>query len=153
MFCTQLGLDRKQVDDPAIMTIRRSIPKKIEGIMWPLAFVVFLSWSLSRQVNPAGVIEITILSVPIPIALIYTIHRKRWKITVFERRIRVRAMLSAEKEYHIEDIVKVNLKKNKAYFYTIDGKSFNMEYSEGYNEFTLRLQNEGIPFYRDGELI
>jgi len=152
-FCTQLSLDRKQVDEPAIMTIRRSIPKKIEGVMWPLAFVVFLAWSLSRQVNPAGIIEITVLSAPIPLALIYTVHNMRWKITVFESHIRVRTALSAEKEYRITDIVKVNLKKKRAFFFTADGKSFNMEYSEGYAELTLRLQNEGIPFYREGELI
>ena len=152
-FCTQLSLDGKQVDEPAIMTIRRSISKKIEGFMWPLAFIVFLSWSLSRQVNPAGLIEITILSAPIPVALIYTIHCMRWRITVFESCVRVRTVLNTEKEYRITDIVKVELKKKRAFFHTADGKSFNMEYSEGYNELAQRLQNEGIPFYKDGELI
>ena len=152
-FCTQLSLDRKQVNEPAKFTIKRSIPKKIEGVMWPLACITFLAWSLSRQVNPAGIIEIGILSAPIPVALFYMIHIMRWRITVFESRIRIRAALSAEKEYHIADITKVELKKKRAHFFTADGKSFSMEYSEGYSELTQKLQNEGIPFYKDGELI
>ena len=152
-FCSQLSLDRKKVDKPVIMTIRRSNPKKIEGIMWPLICIGFLAWSLSRQVNPAGAIEISVLSVPILAALIYMTHNLRWKITVYESSIKIRTALSAEKEYRIADIIKVNLKKKRAFFFTADGKSFNMEYSEGYNELTQRLQDEGIPFYRDGEMI
>ena len=152
-FCTQLSLDREQVDEPAKFTIRRSNPKKIEGVMWPLACIVFLAWSLSREVNPAGIIEISILSAPIPVAFIYMIHCMRWKITVFESGIKVRTWLSAEKEYQIADIAKVELKKKRAHFFTADGKSFNMEYGEGYSELALRLQNDGIPFYKDGELI
>ena len=153
MFCTQLSVDRKQTDEPEMFTVRRSNAKKIEGIMWPLAFVCFLVWSLSRKVNPAGIIEITILSLPIPAALIYTIHCLRWKITVYESYIRVRSMLSDEKEYNITDITKVDLKKSKVIFFTADGKSFNMKYGEGYPEMAQKLQNEGIPFYKDGKLL
>ena len=152
-FCTQLNLDREHVDESVLFTIRRGNPKKTEGVMWPLVCIGFLAWSLSRQVNPAGIIEISILSAPILVALIYMIHIMRWRITVFESRIRVRAALSAEKEYYIADIIKVELKKKRALFFTADGKSFNMEYGEGYSELSLRLQNEGIPFYKDGELI
>jgi hypothetical protein len=152
-FCTQLSLDGKQVDEPVKFTIRRSNSKRVEGIMWPLLFTGFLAWSLSRQVNPAGIIEITILSAPIAATFIYTIHCMRWKITVFENCIRVRTALSAEKEYNFTDITKVNLTKSRVSFFTADGKSFKMNYGVGYSEFAQKLQNEGIPFYRDGELI
>ena len=153
MFCTQLSLGGKQVDEKARLTIRRSNQKRIEGAMWPLICIGLLAWSLSRQVNPAGIIEIAIILAPLPVAFIYMLHNMRWKITVFDNCVRVRTALSAEKEYSFADIMKVSLEKSRTSFFTADGKSYKMNYGEGYSELTQRLQSEGVPFYKDGELI
>ena len=165
MFFTQFNLNRSvnrsvdgsddgtPVDEQELYAIRRSNAKKVEGCMWPCFSIGVLLWVFLRQTTPASIYEIILFSVAVLLSLWYMLHCLRWKMTGFENSIKVRTALRGEREYRFSDIIKIEIEKEKLVVFTDENKSFKLPGGAGCAELVEKLQNENIPFYRNGELL
>lgn len=88
-----------------------------------------------------------------PVFLYYTIYFLRWRLTVAGEMLTVKPLLGAEKEYRVNEITKVILKRRKAVLYVNDKKIAHVSNDcVNYPALATRLKSEGIPVYENGRL-